>query len=116
MPQADLRSTIILLPKTLPQDARVKVEAAIEAHSEARDALIAFLDQIDGDPDAEPSLGQNPYGMPVALLDCEGDEHDGHEPDEDFEPDVDEETPAHPERCGGSYGANGARLEEASHP
>lgn len=40
----------------------------------------------EGDSDIEPSLGHHPYGVPIALIDCEGDERDGREPDEDLEP------------------------------
>jgi hypothetical protein len=40
------------------------------AVEEAAEALVSFLDYIDGDPDLEPE---------------EDDEHNGREPDEDFE-------------------------------
>ncbi|WP_162559214.1 hypothetical protein [Microvirga sp. 17 mud 1-3] len=40
------------------------------AAEEVVEALISFLDYVDGDPDLEPE---------------EDDEHDGREPDEDFE-------------------------------
>src|SRR4051812_43499625 len=72
MPQADSRSITIPLPKALPPAARRQVEAAIEAHSAARDALVAFLDEADGDPDLEPSVGPHPYGYPLEMIDCEG--------------------------------------------
>ena len=80
----------IALPKALPRAARAKVEAAIEAHVAAQAALIAFLDEADGDPeeepdlsDYEPSVGECSVwlqsGRVVKLLDAEGDEHDGRE-------------------------------------
>lgn len=66
-----------LLPRALPQAVREKVETAVEA-------LIAFLDAKDGDPDLEPSLGYaNNF---VAGDDREGDVGDEREPEECFEP------------------------------
>ena len=56
MSQAGRHSITVPLPKALPQAARKKVEAAVEAHLSAVQALTAFLDEADGDPDLEPSL------------------------------------------------------------
>jgi hypothetical protein len=44
--------------------------------------LTAVLDKADGDPDLEPSLGYHAYMVSFALLDAEGDEHDGREPED----------------------------------
>lgn len=103
MPQAESRSITPPLPKTLPKAARTKVQDAIEAHLSAIDALTAFLDEADGDTDDEddgadePSLAgrgatydaeyfnQEAYAS-GSNDDCEGDEHDGREPDVDEEP------------------------------
>lgn len=63
MPQAETRHITPQLPRALPKPARVKVERAIEAHQDAAQALLAFLNEIDGDADyedggdGEPSLG-----------------------------------------------------------
>jgi len=46
---------------------RTRVEAAIEA-------LVALLDDVDGDPDLEPSLGYNCYGGDDRELDTSDDE------------------------------------------
>jgi hypothetical protein len=62
------------------------MEAAIEQHLAAISGLVALLDVFDGDTDLEPSLGDDPYGRPVAALDAEGEEHDGREPGGDDEP------------------------------
>lgn len=87
MPQADSRSTTRIPPepKALPPATRKIVAAAIKQHMAATEALIAFLDAADGDPDLEPSIGTASC-TPKTLIDCEGDEHDGREPDEDLEP------------------------------
>jgi hypothetical protein len=70
---------------------------------DAIESLILLLDEIDGDAeieddgsaedvgDAEPSLGAPPnasywVASQSWIIDGEGDEHDGREPDEDFEP------------------------------
>lgn len=45
------------MPKRLPTATRRQVEDAIERLRDAQDALIAYLDAIDGDIDLEPSLG-----------------------------------------------------------
>lgn len=85
---------------------RAEAEAAVER-------LLALLDQIDGYPDDEPSLGfienhpkgfeTRPYRFAYATDegrqdigqgaddDCEGDEHDGREPDCDSEDGGDDE-------------------------
>jgi hypothetical protein len=52
----------------LSTPARERIEAEIEKHLSAADALIALLDRADGDPDLCAS------------------EHDGREPDADDEP------------------------------
>ena len=57
MPQAKHAYTTAHYPRELPPQTRVKVEAAIEAHIAAQEALTAFLDALDGDPDLEPSPG-----------------------------------------------------------
>src|ERR1700704_568590 len=56
MPQANNNSIIVPLPRALPQAARKKVEAAIESHLSAVQALTAFLDEVDVDTALEPSL------------------------------------------------------------
>src|SRR5256885_4187337 len=56
MPQANNNSITIPLPRALPQAARRKVEAAVEAHLAAVTALTAFLDEADVDSDLEPEL------------------------------------------------------------
>jgi len=56
---------------------RQRLEAAVER-------LLAILDALDGDPDLEPSLGWTKTHAYGSDLDLE-DEHDGVEPDEDFE-------------------------------
>jgi hypothetical protein len=88
VPQADSKTITpkTPLPQALPPATRAKVEAAIEAHMQARDALVAFLDQADGDTDLEPSLGDHMPWIPLAMIDCEADEHDGREPSDDLEP------------------------------
>lgn len=88
MPQA---KTILEHPTVQRARLRAKCERAV-------DRLLAVLDLIDGDPDAEPSLGfaeprQNPhaYGaldqthIAEGATDDREDEHDGREPDEDAE-------------------------------
>jgi hypothetical protein len=78
--------------RKFPPWARKEIEDAIER-------LLALLDQADGDPDLEPSLGSpNPRylyeGGPITSQErwAEGsrndieDEHDGAEPPEDDEP------------------------------
>lgn len=55
---------------TLPEKLRPVIEAEIER-------LIALLDEIDGDPDLEPSLGFNVLMLTYAgALDLEGDTAD----------------------------------------
>ena len=63
MPQADSRSTIPIqpLPKALPPATRKIVNAAIKQHMAATEALIAFLDKADGDPDEEPCITSEPH-------------------------------------------------------
>lgn len=72
------------------------MEEKVEALLSSAESLIAILDRQDGDNDLE-------------------DEHDGREPE--YEGDeldrgeldtADDEPPAHPEFCGGTYGAPGA--------
>lgn len=87
---------------------RIRAEAEAEV-----ERLLALLDQIDGYPDDEPSLGfienhpkgfeTRPYRFAYATDegrqdighgsddDCEGDEHDGREPDGDAEDGGDDE-------------------------
>lgn len=56
-------------PVALPAGERERIEAEIQAHLDAADALILTLDNVDGDPDFCAS------------------EHDGREPDDaDLEP------------------------------
>ena len=50
------------LPRTLPRSAAAKVAAAIQAHLDAIDALLAFLDDADGDPDAEAEVEEPSHG------------------------------------------------------
>ena len=52
----DSRNAPFRLPRALPKQTRRLVEDAIERHIAARDALIAFLDDADGDSDFEPGL------------------------------------------------------------
>jgi hypothetical protein len=56
------------VPITLPLEERQMIERAIELHLDAAQVLVGLLDAADGDPDF-----------------CRS-EHDGCEPDEDFEP------------------------------
>jgi hypothetical protein len=44
-------------PVALPEAERQRIEADIQAHIDAADALILSLDVKDGDADFEPSLG-----------------------------------------------------------
>ncbi len=55
--RAASKSSICPRPRALSKAARQKYEQAVEAHLAAIDALTAFLDEVDGDPDLEPSLG-----------------------------------------------------------
>lgn len=57
------------LPRTLPQSARKRVEAAIEGHMAAAEALTAFLNEADGDPDDEPSLGSTGRSFNAEFVD-----------------------------------------------
>jgi hypothetical protein len=88
MPQADSRSTTpkISLPKSLPLGARKLVERAIDAHLSATEALTAFLDAADQDPDLESTLGAVAYND-LRLIDCEEDVVDRPH-DEDAEGDL----------------------------
>jgi hypothetical protein len=58
--------TKFLLPRALPKRTRLLVESAIERHQAATEALLAFLDEADGDADLEPSLASNGmvHGVP----------------------------------------------------
>lgn len=62
-------------PADFSAAARKKVEARIESHLAAAEALIAFLDLIDGDENLEPSLdcGHAGFCRHPALVDCEAD-------------------------------------------
>jgi hypothetical protein len=86
-------------PVKLPAKERKRIEAEIQTHLDAADALIGSLDARDGDPDLEPSLGsldryRATYGNPggdqtgwaFGNRDEREDEHDGLEPDVDDEP------------------------------
>jgi hypothetical protein len=70
------RAPVLPLPKRLPAKTREQVEDAIERLRDAQDALIAYLDTMDGDPDIEPAAGfDEPEG---------GDVQDGpHDPEPD---------------------------------
>jgi hypothetical protein len=76
----------------LPKAARLKVEPAIEQHLAAVEALMMFLDEADGDADAESSLGavaadeyvDQEHWSAGANDEREGG-HDGREPDVDDE-------------------------------
>lgn len=79
MPNARVAAAAIGLPgitKVTPAMRR-RMEEAVER-------LIAVLDALDGDSDAEPSLG---YQLPGDPLDTE-EEHNGCEPDTDAEPSI----------------------------
>jgi hypothetical protein len=104
MAQANARSITPSLPRALPKAAAQKVGAAIEAHLDAIEALTAFLDEADGDPDEEPdgiedepSLGSLGSSSSMLLTqeawasgprDDTEEEHDGAEPSEDPEPEL----------------------------
>jgi hypothetical protein len=45
------------LPVSIPANVRCVLEDAIAAHLDAAEALILALDELDGDPEAEPSIG-----------------------------------------------------------
>lgn len=78
------------------------IEELAEAHLAQADALIALLDQTDGDPDLEdddlygecsedeistgPALGMRfiPDGPGCPIADPGGCEHDGREPEEEL--------------------------------
>jgi hypothetical protein len=77
MPQAARINITPSLPRELPHAARKKVEAAIEQHLQAVEALTRFVDEADGEPDIE--------------LDIERDIVD--EPHDDDELDVDKAAP-----------------------
>lgn len=75
-------------PVIVSTPARERIEAAIERHLSAADALILLLDRADGDPDlepdndlepdadGEPSLGWTIGGVMAGLDDLEV----GHQP------------------------------------
>lgn len=73
---------------------RDQITEAIERHQTAMDGLIALLDAVDGDPDAEPSLaGQdgmwdstNQETWASGNTDEREGDHDEREPDVDDEP------------------------------
>jgi hypothetical protein len=68
------RSGKIAWPRALPKRTRQIVEEAIERHHDATEALLALLDEADGDPELEPSLsGNGGYGMPTGH-ELEGDD------------------------------------------
>lgn len=92
MPQADSRSITpkILLPKRLPAAVRAKVEDALERLMTAQDALLAYLDRMDGDTDLEASI-DHPFNKPSAMVDLEG----GDVQDEPHDPEADEPSLAH---------------------
>jgi hypothetical protein len=58
----------------------VRIVAALYAQrrcaEEAAERLIALLDELDPDPDLEPSLGVDPTNPSVAAVDCEADPSD----------------------------------------
>ncbi|HEY8947385.1 MAG TPA: hypothetical protein VIM56_00730 [Rhizomicrobium sp.] len=67
------------LPYAVSDRKRSRIDAEIEKHLDRANALIALLDQLDGDPDLEPSIeGFRPVSP--EMVDLEG-EHDGCEPD-----------------------------------
>lgn len=67
-------------PIRINKALRDQLEDAIQAHLAAAEKLVAVLDRADGDPDLEPSISQPvPAYNSVALVDAEGDEHDGRE-------------------------------------
>jgi len=57
MAKAATKNITQLLPRRLPEATREIAHKAIEAHLDAAQALIQSLDDGDGDPDFEPSLG-----------------------------------------------------------
>lgn len=69
----------------------VERQAVRERAERTIEALIAMLDELDGDPDLEPSISNHPYiNADRSLVDIEGDEvelFEGYfEDDEDDEP------------------------------
>src|SRR3954465_10678081 len=94
MSQAGRHCSTPHLPKALPKKTRLLVESAIQRHQAATEALIAFLDEADGDSDLEengdlePSLGGQ---CGFTNYDVEGD-------DAVLEPDIeaDREPPMSP--------------------
>lgn len=72
------------VPRPLTPAERRRVEELVTD-------LIELLDQADGDPEAEPSLGWSATSA-TTVLDRHGttvdleEAHDGREPDEDLEP------------------------------
>jgi hypothetical protein len=99
MPQANAEHITRHFPRALSEGARMKVEAAIEAHLAAIEALTDCLDTSEPDSDLEPYLA----GLGRESDDREADEE--REPEEDLEAEPDAEPPAHPEHCGGTYGS-----------
>jgi len=73
------------------------VESAIKQHMAATEALIAFLDEIDGDSDFELCITDQPHDEDTdteQVCEDEGGQCDDYD-----------EPPAHPETCGGTFGA-----------
>lgn len=86
--------------KMKPSDLRRLAEGRIQRHLDAAHALMAVLDEIDGDADSEPTLGapnsspgwvdhgsqtmwaagSNADGEAEDVCEDEGAEHDGREP------------------------------------
>lgn len=74
------------LPKYLPEKTRLLVESAIERHQAATEALIAFLDTADGDPDHEHDPADPPAGIGIDDDERDGTGHYGGS--EDHEPEL----------------------------
>ena len=79
------RATALQLPKRLPEKTRAQVEDAIETLMAAEQALIDYLDRMDGDPDIEPNMPGNVFD----------DREGGDVQDEPHDPDGDEPSLAH---------------------
>lgn len=96
MPQAKHAYTTRKYPRALSKSAVTVIEAAVEAHLMAIEALTTCLDSHQPDPDLEPSLASigscgwafdNQEAWTAGNDDDrEGDEHDGREPDVEDEP------------------------------
>jgi hypothetical protein len=72
----------IPLPRMLPAAARHKVEAAIEQHLQAVEALTRFLDEADGEPDIERDIVDEPHDDDEREVDIVDEPHDPNSDEE----------------------------------